>query len=78
MPANIPLATYIGFGVGSVATVIIYRCKIVRLRNRLQHMWVDFISDQQPSNKAEESIELFFDGKDKQFRPLRNLDKVDS
>ena len=71
MPANIPLATYIGFGVGSVATVIIYRCKIVLLRNRLRHMWVDFISDQQPSNKAEESIELFFDGKDNQFKPLR-------
>ena len=78
MPANIPLATYIGFGVGLVATVIIYRCKTVRLRNRLQHMWVDFISDQQPSNTAEEKIELFFDGKDNQFRPLRNLDKVDS
>ena len=78
MPANIPLATYIGFGVGLVATVIIYRCKIVRLRNQLQHMWVDFISDQQPSNKAEEKIELFFDGKDNQFKPLRTLDKVDS
>jgi hypothetical protein len=78
MPADIPLATYIGFGVGSVATVIIYRCKIVRLRNRLQHMWVDFISAQQPSKKTEESIELFFDQKDNQFKPLRTLEKVDS
>jgi hypothetical protein len=78
MPANISLATYIGFGVGSVATAIIYRCKIVRLRDRLQHMWIDFISDQQPSNKAVGSIELFFDDKDNQFKPLTTLKKVDS
>ena len=71
MPANIPLATYIGFGIGSVATGMMYRRKIVRLRNRLQHMWVDFINDQQPSNKTEDSIELFFDEKDNQFKPLR-------
>ena len=71
MSANIPLATYIGFGIGSVATGIMYRRKIVRLRNRLQHMWVDFMNDQQPSKKTEDSIELFFDGKDNQFKPLR-------
>jgi len=71
MPANIPLATYIGFGIGSVATGIMYRRKIVRLRNRLQHMWVDFMNDQQPSKKTEDSIELFFDEKDNQFKPLR-------
>ena len=45
MPANIPVATYVGFGIGSVATGIMYRRKIVRLRNRLQHMWVDFMID---------------------------------
>ena len=71
MPANIPFATYIGFGIGSVATGIMYRRKIVRLRNRLQHMWVDFMNDQQPSKKTEDSIELFFDEKDNQFKPLR-------
>jgi hypothetical protein len=71
MPANIPLATYIGFGIGSVATGMMYRRKIVRLRNRLQHMWVDFINDQQPSKRTEHSIELFFDEKDNQFKPLR-------
>jgi len=71
MPANIPFTTYIGFGIGSVATGIMYRRKIVRLRNRLQHMWVDFMNDQQPSKKTEDSIELFFDEKDNQFKPLR-------
>jgi hypothetical protein len=45
MPANIPVATYIGFGIGSVATGIVYRHKIMRLRNRLQHMWIDFMID---------------------------------
>ena len=74
MPANIPLATYIGFGIGSVATGIMYRRKIVRLRNRLQHMWVDFMIDQRPSQKTEDSIALFFDGKDNQFRPLRTAE----
>ena len=71
MPANIPLATYIGFGIGSVATGIMYRHKMVRLRNRLQHMWVDFMNDQQSSKKTDEHIELFFDEKDGQFKPLR-------
>jgi hypothetical protein len=71
MSANIPLATYIGFGIGSIATGIMYRRKIVRLRNRLQHMWVDFMNDQQPRKKTEDSIELFFDEKDNQFKPLR-------
>ena len=71
MPANIPLATYIGFGIGSVATGMMYRRKIVRLRNRLQHMWVDFINEQQSSKRTEDSIELFFDEKDNQFKPLR-------
>jgi hypothetical protein len=71
MSANIPLATYIGFGIGSVATGIMYRRKIVRLRNRLQHMWVDFMIDQRPPQKTEDSIELFFDEKDNQFKPLR-------
>ncbi len=76
MPANIPLATYIGFGIGSVVTGIMYRRKIVRLRNRLQHMWVDFMNDQQPSKKTEDSIELFFDEKDNQFKPLRAVEAI--
>ena len=75
MPANIPFTTYIGFGIGSVATGIMYRRKIVRLRNRLQHMWVDFMNDQQPSKKTEDSIELFFDEKDNQFKPLRTAEE---
>jgi hypothetical protein len=72
MTANIPFATYIGFGIGSVATGIMYRRKIVRLRNRLQHMWVDFMVDQRPPQKAKNGIELFFDEKDRQFKPFRN------
>jgi hypothetical protein len=75
MLANMPPATYIGFGFGSVVTAIIYRRKVVRLRNRLQHMWVDFISDQHPSNRTQESIELFFDRKDGQFKPLRTVEE---
>ena len=75
MPANIPLATYIGFGIGSIATGIMYRRKIVRLRNRLQHMWVDFMIDQRPPQKTEDSIELFFDEKDRQFKPLRTAEE---
>ena len=72
MPANIPVATYIGFGIGSVATGIMYRRKIVQLRNRLQHMWVDFMIDQRSPKKTENNIELIFDGKDRQFKPFRN------
>jgi hypothetical protein len=76
MPANIPLATYIGFGIGSVATGIMYRRKIVRLRNRLQHMWVDFMIDQRPPQKTEDSIELFFDEKDRQFKSFQNAGEL--
>ena len=48
-----------------------YRSKIVILQKRLQRMWVDIMLSNGSSAQTEDSIELFFDQKDNQFKPLR-------
>jgi uncharacterized membrane protein len=48
-----------------------YRSKVVILQKRLQRMWVDIMLSNRSSAQTEDSIELFFDGKDNQFKPFR-------
>ena len=48
-----------------------YRSKVVILQKRLQRMWVDIMLNNRSSAQTEDSIELFFDWKDNQFKPLR-------
>ena len=48
-----------------------YRSKVVILQKRLQRMWVDIMLSNGSSAQTEDSIELFFDGMDNQFKPLR-------
>ena len=54
-----------------LSTIFYYRSKIVILQKRLQRMWVDIMLSNGSSAQTEDSIELFFDGKDNQFKPLR-------
>ncbi len=54
-----------------LSTTFYYRSKIVILQKRLQRMWVDIMLSNGSSAQTEDSIELFFDGKDNQFKPLR-------
>ena len=52
-----------------------YRSKVIILQKRLQRMWVDIMLSNGSSAQTEDSIELFFDGKDNQFKPLRTTEK---
>ena len=75
MAITLFLAVPIFLAVIFLSATFYYRSKVVILQKRLQRMWVDFMIDQRPPQKTEDSIELFFDGKDNQFKPLRTHEK---
>ncbi len=52
-----------------------YRSKVVILQKRLQRMWVDIMLSNRSPAQTEDSIELFFDGKDNQFKALRTAEE---
>ena len=52
-----------------------YRSKVMILQKRLQRMWVDIMLCNGSSARTEDSIELFFDQKDNQFKPLRTAEE---
>jgi hypothetical protein len=52
-----------------------YRSKVVILQKRLQRMWVDIMLSNRSSAQTEDSIELFFDEKDNQFKPLKTAEE---
>ena len=52
-----------------------YHSKVVILQKRLQRMWVDIMLNNRSPAQTEDSIELFFDGKDNQFKPLRTAEE---
>ena len=48
-----------------------YRSKVMIIQKRLKRMMVEYtLSNQSPAQK-EDGIDLLFDGKDNQFKPLR-------
>ena len=71
MAVTLFFATPIFLAVIFLTTTFYYRSKIVLLQKRLQRMWVDIMLSNGSSAQTEDSIELFFDGKDNQFKPLR-------
>jgi hypothetical protein len=58
-----------------LSAIFYYRSKVVILQKRLQRMWVDVMLSNRSSAQTEDSIELFFDGKDNQFKPLRTAEE---
>ena len=52
-----------------------YRSKVVILQKRLERMWVDIMLSNRSPVQTEDTIELFFDEKDNQFRPLRTAEE---
>ena len=52
-----------------------YRSKVVILQKRLYRMWVDIMLSNRSPVQTEDTIELFFDEKDNQFRPLRTAEE---
>jgi len=52
-----------------------YRSKVIRCQERLQRMWVEsMLSNSSPVQRVE-GINLFFDMKDNQFKPLRTAEE---
>jgi len=70
MAVTLFFATPIFLAVIFLSTTFYYRSKIVLLQKRLQRMWVDIMLSNESPAQTEDSIELFFDGKDNQFKPL--------
>jgi hypothetical protein len=52
-----------------------YRTKVIRCQERLQRMWLENMLSNKSPVKREEGIELFFDRKDNQFKPLRTAEE---
>ena len=71
MAVTLFFATLIFLAVIFLSATFYYRSKVVILQKRLQRMWVDIMLSNGSSAQTEDSIELFFDGKDNQFKPLR-------
>jgi hypothetical protein len=58
-----------------LSTSFYYRNKVIRCQERLQRMWVEnMLSNKLPVQRVD-GIELFFDRKDNQFKPLRTAEE---
>ena len=71
MAVTLFLAAPIFLAVIFLSATFYYRSKVMILQKRLQRMWVDIMLSNGSSAQTEDSIELFFDQKDNQFKPLR-------
>jgi hypothetical protein len=52
-----------------------YRSKVIILQKRLQRMWVENMLNNKSPAQKEDGMDLFFDGKDNQFKLLRTTEK---
>jgi hypothetical protein len=48
-----------------------YRSRVIRCQQRLQRMWVESMRSNKSTVQRVDVIDLFFDRKDNQFKPLR-------
>ena len=69
------LAVPIFLAVIFLSATFYYRSKVNILQKRLQRMWVDIMLSNGSSAQREDGIDLFFDGKDNQFKPLRTAEE---
>jgi len=63
------------FAVIFLSATFYYRSKVIRCQERLQRMWVDTMLSNSSPAQRKESLDLFFDGKDNHFRPLRTAEE---
>jgi len=71
MAVTLFFATPIFFAVIFLSASFYYRSKVMIIQKRLKRMMVEYTLSNQSPAQTEDSIELFFDGKDNQFKPLR-------
>jgi hypothetical protein len=58
-----------------LAATFYYRSKVIRCQERLQRMWVESMLSSKAPAQGVEGIDLFFDRKDNQFKPLRTAEE---
>ena len=76
MAVTLFFAVPIFFAVIFLSATFYYRSKVVILQKRLQRMMIEYtLSNQSPVQK-EDVIDLLFDGKDNQFKPLRAAEAI--
>jgi uncharacterized membrane protein len=75
MAVTLILAVPIFLAVIFLSATFYYRSKVNILQKRLQRMWVDIMLSNGSSAQREDGIDLFFDGKDNQFKPLRTAEE---
>jgi uncharacterized membrane protein len=75
MTVTLILAVPIFLAVIFLSATFYYRSKVNILQKRLQRMWVDIMLSNGSSAQREDGIDLFFDGKDNQFKPLRTAEE---
>jgi hypothetical protein len=75
MAVTLILAVPIFLAVIFLSVTSYYRSKVIILQKRLQRMWVaNILSNKSPAQR-EDVIDLFFDGKDNQFEPLKTAEE---
>ena len=74
MTVTLFFAAPIFFAVIFLSATFYYRSKVVILQKRLERMWVENMLSNGSSAETDDSIELFFDQKDNQFKPLRTAE----
>ena len=52
-----------------------YRSKVIRCQERLERIWVENMLSNHSHAQREDGLDLFFDGKNNQFKPLRTAEK---
>jgi hypothetical protein len=52
-----------------------YRSKVIRCQERLQRMWVENMLSNKSTVQGVDSVDLFFDRKDSQFKALRTVEE---
>jgi hypothetical protein len=75
MAVTLVFTTPIFLAVIFLSATFYYRSKVVILQKRLQRMWVDIMLSNGSPAQTEDSIELFFDEKNNQFKPLRTAEE---
>ncbi|MDH3559123.1 MAG: hypothetical protein OES18_25055 [Deltaproteobacteria bacterium] len=70
MAVTLILAVPIFLAVIFLSATFYYRRKVIILQERLQRMWVENMLSNKSPIQREDGIDLFFDGKDSQLKPL--------
>ena len=75
MAVALIFAVLVFLAVISLLATFYYRSKVIVLQKRLQRMWVENMLNNKSPAQREDGINLFLDGTDNQFKPLRTAEE---